>query len=185
MHTHESTLIRGSRTAFLEYKRRMLLGLFNFFSGSTLYRPPEYLREKLLFLLGLRFASAPSIGDNLYILKGANLSFGKSCIIGHYCRFYDWYPIKIGNSLFCSNQLTVVSASHDSYTYKSMAGPVSIGENVWIGINVTIVGPVTIGNNVVIGAGSVVLKDIPDNAIAAGVPARVLRIKNTNEANYD
>jgi acetyltransferase-like isoleucine patch superfamily enzyme len=56
-------------------------------------------------------------------------------------------------------------------------GPITIGNNVWIGINATIVGPVTIGDNAVIGAGSVVLKDIPSNAVAAGVPAKVIRFK--------
>jgi maltose O-acetyltransferase len=46
---------------------------------------------------------------------------------------------------------------------------------VWIGANVTILPGVTIGNNVVIGAGAVVTKDIPDNSLAVGVPARVIK----------
>ena len=50
-----------------------------------------------------------------------------------------------------------------------------IGDNVTLGVNVTIVGGVTIGNNVTIGAGSVVVKDIPDNSIAVGNPCRVIK----------
>ena len=50
-----------------------------------------------------------------------------------------------------------------------------IGDNVTFGVNVTIIGSVKIGNNVTIGAGSVVVKDIPDNSIAVGNPCRVIK----------
>ena len=53
----------------------------------------------------------------------------------------------------------------------------TIGNNVYIGPNVSIVGDVTIGNNVTIGAGSVVTKDIPDYAIAGGIPAKVIKMR--------
>lgn len=53
----------------------------------------------------------------------------------------------------------------------------SIGDNVSIGANVNILGDITIGNNVEIGAGSVVVKDIPDNCVVAGNPARIIRYK--------
>ena len=56
-----------------------------------------------------------------------------------------------------------------------IASPVRIGNDVWIGGNVTILPGVSIGNNVVIAAGAVVNRDIPDNSLAAGVPARVIR----------
>ena len=52
---------------------------------------------------------------------------------------------------------------------------VKIGNNCWIGNNVNIVGGVTIGNNVVVGAGSIVTKNIPDDSLAVGNPARVVR----------
>ena len=52
---------------------------------------------------------------------------------------------------------------------------IRIGNDVWVGANVTILPGVTIGDNVVIGAGAVVTKDIPDNSLALGVPARVVK----------
>ncbi len=56
-----------------------------------------------------------------------------------------------------------------------IAKPVTIGNDVWIGGNVTILPGVTIGNNVVVGAGAVVTKDLPDNVVAVGVPAKIVK----------
>lgn len=53
-----------------------------------------------------------------------------------------------------------------------------VGDNCYISTGVTILGPVCIGNNVTIGAGAVVTKDIPDNAIVGGVPAKIIKYKN-------
>ncbi len=58
-----------------------------------------------------------------------------------------------------------------------------IGDNVYIAANSTVIGGVHIGNNVIIGAGSVVVKDIPDNSVAVGNPARVIR--TINETDYN
>ena len=56
-----------------------------------------------------------------------------------------------------------------------IAKPIRIGNDVWIGGNVTILPGVTIGNNVVVAAGAVVTKDIPDNTLVGGVPAKFIR----------
>lgn len=53
-----------------------------------------------------------------------------------------------------------------------------IGDNVTLGANVCIIGDITIGNNVTVGAGSVVVKSIPDNAVVAGNPAKIIRYIN-------
>lgn len=63
--------------------------------------------------------------------------------------------------------------------YKGIDRP-TIGNNVTLGCNVTIIGKINIGNNVIIGAGSVVVKDVPDNTIVAGNPAKILRYKETD-----
>lgn len=57
-------------------------------------------------------------------------------------------------------------------------GRPTLGDNVSLGANVTIIGPVHIGNNVIIGAGSVVVKDVPDNCVVAGNPVKIIRFHN-------
>ena len=61
--------------------------------------------------------------------------------------------------------------------------PIVIGDNCYIGTGVTILGPVTIGNNVTIAAGAVVTKDIPNNCIVAGVPARIIKMQDEIDRN--
>jgi len=57
-------------------------------------------------------------------------------------------------------------------------GKIEIGDDCYISTGVTILGPVKIGNNVTIGAGAVVTKDVPDDAVVGGVPAKIIKIKD-------
>lgn len=77
---------------------------------------------------------------------------------------------KIGDNFTCCHLTTLGNGKHG----RNDLVP-TIGNNVSLGVNVTIVGKVTIGDNVTIGAGSVVVKDIPSNCVAVGNPARVVK----------
>ena len=76
---------------------------------------------------------------------------------------------RIGNNFTVCQLTTIGNALHG----RNDLVP-TIGDNVSIGANATIIGDITIGNNVIIGAGSVVVKDVPDNCVIAGNPARIL-----------
>ena len=77
----------------------------------------------------------------------------------------------IGNNFSCIHCTTIGATSK---------GRPTIGDNVSLGANVTIIGNVKIGNNVTVGAGSVVVKDLPDNCVAVGNPAMVIKMKVTS-----
>jgi acetyltransferase-like isoleucine patch superfamily enzyme len=79
--------------------------------------------------------------------------------------------------------VAIISSNHQSDNLrKHVKGkPITIGNNVWIGANATILPEVTIGNNVIIGANSLVSKNIPDNSIAVGNPSKVIK----NKENYN
>lgn len=84
----------------------------------------------------------------------------------------------IGRNFSC-RQCTTIGNKQDN---KPNERP-TIGDNVTLGANVVIIGNIHIGNNVIVGAGSVVVKDVPDNCVVAGNPAKVIRILS-NE-NYE
>ena len=89
--------------------------------------------------------------------------------------------IDIGDDVKITRGVTILTHGYDLAVLRNVydhtlgsSGAVKIGNNVFIGVHSTILKGVTIGNNVIIGAGSLVNKDIPDNCVAAGVPAKVI-----------
>ena len=79
--------------------------------------------------------------------------------------------IEIGSNVFCGANVTITDT--DWHDYKT--APVKIGSNVWLGMNVVVLKGVTIGDSTIIGANSVVTKNIPENVIAAGQPAKIVK----------
>ena len=89
--------------------------------------------------------------------------------------------IEMGDDVKISERVSIITHGFDWSVLKGVygeilgsSGKVTIGNNVFIGVNSTILKGVTIGNNVIIGANSLVNKDIPDNCVVAGNPARVI-----------
>lgn len=97
---------------------------------------------------------------NLVILDPAKVTFGDNVFIGPNCGFYTAeHPLDVETRI-------------KGLEY---ANPITIGNNVWIGGGVTVLSGVTIGDNVVIGAGSVVTKNIPNDVVVVGNPAKIIK----------
>lgn len=128
----------------------------------------------------------PNRGKETTILSPFYTDYGYNCFIGdntfinHNAYLMDGAPIKIGSYCFIGPNCGMYTATHALIAEERNQGlekakPIEVGNNVWIGGDVTILPGVKIGDNSVIGAKSVVTKDIPANVIAVGNPCRVLR----------
>jgi maltose O-acetyltransferase len=117
-------------------------------------------------------------GYNIYC--GENVYFNVNCVV------LDVMPVTIGNNVFFAPAVQLYTATHPlNAVYrrsKENAEPITIGDDCWIGGGTVICPGVTIGSGCVIGAGSVVTRDIPDNSLAVGNPARVIRQLNQDDS---
>lgn len=114
------------------------------------------------------------------------ITIGKNCNIGAFNHITSTNKISIGNGLLTGKWVTITDNSHGVISYEDMQmppqrrnvmskGPVSIGNNVWIGDKATILPGVVIGDGAIIGANSVVTKDVPAYSVVGGNPAKILK----------
>lgn len=132
-------------------------------------------------------------GNNFYYSLGLTITNYKNVSIGHRCSFggnvrlHAHDKIEIGNDCMFGYGIVIATATHDyhidimnkSFITKS----VTIGSNVWIGLNAIILPGITIGDGVVVGAGSIVTKDIPSYAIVAGNPAKIIKFRELKDCD--
>ncbi len=145
----------------IELKMPAILALLFFLHTN------RYFRSLFYFRIGPILSSLISWyrpGDRYFIIS-STLKLGKSCLIAHpYATILN--ADEIGDNFVCRHCTTLGE--------KNGKRPV-IGNNVTLGASVTIIGPVHIGDNVIIGAGSVVVKDIPNDCIVVGNPAKIIK----------
>ena len=111
---------------------------------------------------------------------GLNIHLGRGVMVNYDCVFLDSAEIWVGDHTLIGPKVCIATPSHDfsveeRRSVKTVARPVRIGNDVWIGASATILPGVTVGDGAVIAAGSVVTHNIPAGMIAAGSPCRVLR----------
>lgn len=145
---------------------------------NTGYRTPEEVRALLTRLTGRTVDESVVLFPPFYCEFGKNLTLGKDVFINSGCRFQDTGGIVIGRGTLIGHGTTLTTLNHgvDPARRADMSpAPVTIGKKVWLGAAVTVVPGVSIGDGAIVGAGAVVTKDVPANAIVAGVPARLIR----------
>ena len=149
------------RPSQIEEQEQLIRSLFKKTGNSFCITAPFWCDYGYHIEIGENFCS----NHNCVILDGAKVTFGDNVFIGLNCVFSTaGHPLDVEQR----NQGL-------EYAY-----PISVGNNVWIGMGVLVLPGVKIGNNSIIGAGRVVTKDIPEGVIAVGNPCRILR-KVTDE----
>lgn len=154
---------------------RRLTRLFN----QTLETDDKTSTELLKELFG-------STGSTLYIEPtfrcdyGYNIHVGENFYANFDCVFLDVCEIRIGDNCLLGPGVHIYTAAHplnpdERITGPEYAIPVTIGHNVWIGGSAVINPGIKIGNNAVIASGAIVTKDVPDNVVVGGNPAKIIR----------
>ena len=118
----------------------------------------------------------------VYMKKvGVNFPEGKVHVYGRVAWGSEPWIITLGENVYITDGVKFITHDGGTLLYRKyvpdleITKPIVVGNDVYFGNNVIVMPGVTIGNNVVIGAGAVVTRDIPDNSVAVGVPARVIK----------
>lgn len=113
------------------------------------------------------------------------VSIGAKTVLGQECTISAYQRVSIGRECVIADRVMLIDFDHavveverpirDQGIYKR---DVRVGNNVWIGYGACILRGVTVGDNAIVGASAVVTRDVPDNAVVAGSPARIIRMRD-------
>lgn len=162
------------------------------YSNSRIIRQPFYIRGKKNIDLGKNLTTGVGCRLDAFTKeKKTVLIFGNNVQINDYVHIAAVESVSIGNDVLIASKVFISDHSHGKYSGEFQDDPSSIvaqrelssksviiNDNVWIGEFVSILPGVKIGKNSIIGTMSVVTKDIPDNCIAVGSPAKVVKKYN-------
>ncbi|KHL96015.1 acetyltransferase [Paenibacillus sp. IHB B 3415] len=161
-----------------------------FWRKARLIRLPIRVRGKECMSYGTGFTTGYSCRIEMNGIKArGKLTIGKDCVIGDYAHIVANHLVTIGNGVLMASRVFITDTNHGDYSeYSGDSIPtvspnkrplhykeVHIGNNVWLGENVSVLPGVVIGDGCIIGANAVVTKNIPENSIAAGNPAKVIK----------
>lgn len=152
---------------------RRLVGELN-----TGYHSPDEVRALLERIWGQPLDRSVRMFPPFYTAFGKTTRVGKEVFINFGCTFLDQGGITIEDGVFIGPGAKILTEGHPeqpALRHTLQTEPVVIRRNAWIGAGAMILPGVTVGENAIAAAGAVVTKDVPDNAVVAGVPAKVLR----------
>lgn len=152
------------------------------------YRLCIFFKQSLLRLMGAQFGKGVVIYPGVWISPGRNLQVEDHVDLAKDVLITTSGGVKIGSRTLIGYRTQIISSNHSIPPVGQpfpISGddhaPVVIGQDVWIGANCVITPGVTIGEGAVVAAGSVVTKDVPENSIVGGVPAKVIGMRSRNE----
>ena len=127
-------------------------------------------------ILRMKIGQGTTIHWRLVPRTPHNISIGNNTIVGNDAFIDGRYGVHIGDNVNIGDHVHFYTAAHDPQTpdFNIKTGPVRVADRVYIGARSTILQNITIGTGAVVAAGAVVTSDVPDYAIVAGIPAKVI-----------
>ena len=139
---------------------------------------PSEIRYFLSQITDTEIDESVTVFTPLHINYGKHTKIGKNVFINFDCVFLDLGGIIIEDNVLIAPKVSLLSEGHPTSIddrHSLIPKPILIKKNAWIGANATILPGVTIGENSVVAAGSIVSKDVPDNSIVGGIPAKFIK----------
>lgn len=136
------------------------------------------IRECLSEVIGTKIDISTTVFAPFYTNFGRFIKIGNNVFINHACSFLDMGGITIEDEVLIGPRVNLVTENHplDPTDRRALVTkPILIKRNAWIGAGATILPGVTIGENAIVAAGAVVSKDVPDNVIVVGIPAKIIK----------
>jgi acetyltransferase-like isoleucine patch superfamily enzyme len=130
---------------------------------------------------------AKEVDDTFFMIPpfysdfGENIRIGKNVFVNHACTFMDRGGITLEDNVLIGPKVNLITTNHPlnpAERRATISRPILIKKGAWIGVGATVLAGVTVGENSVVAAGAVVSKDVPDNTIVGGIPARVIKSVN-------
>ncbi|HTK12995.1 MAG TPA: sugar O-acetyltransferase [Xanthobacteraceae bacterium] len=143
------------------------------------FNDADEIRALFSQLIGKKVDESFLLIPPFYTAGGDEIRVGHNVFVNQNCTFYDLGGIDIADDVMIGPNVNIITAGHPLDPLQrrtaTIGKPIVIERNVWIAAGATIVGGVTVGENAVVAAGSVVTKDVPQNTLVGGNPARVIR----------
>lgn len=148
------------------------------FEINNAYHTQEELRVLMSRLLDKPVDDTFKMFPPFYTDFGKNITIGRNVFINACCHFQDHGGVTLGDGCLIGHNVVFATLNHGiapDDRASMYPAPITLGKNIWVGSNSTILRGVTIGDNAIIAAGSVVTKDVAENTIVGGVPAKYIR----------
>ncbi|MEH6582660.1 MAG: DapH/DapD/GlmU-related protein [Halioglobus sp.] len=162
---------------YLIHVLHLLLGVMPGFVRNFVFRSLLHKAGTPIYFdygVYIKFPWLVEIGDNVSINRGVEF----------YSDFFGGNSIVIGSDVIIAPNARFHAADHDlsGSSFSHSGKTIRVGDNVWIGASAIILPGVSIGDGAVVGAGSVVTRDVPENTVAVGNPARVIKTRDYRPA---
>ena len=176
MNTKEKAILKSEVGVKMHLMTQEAMKITNLMNNK--YLPPAELRRYMSVLIGQEIDEGFGLFPPFFTNCGKNIHLGKNVFINSGCHFQDQGGIYIGDGTFIGHNVILATLNHDlnpNSRGDMWPKPIHLGKKVWIGSGAIVLPGVSIGDNSVIAAGSVVTKDVPENSVYGGNPAKFIK----------